>query len=665
MDSLRQLLRQPLKTLSGILLVALAVAVLTVSFSQTLAASNTAEKLKQTFVTVALPADTGREGAEEWLDAIEAEYPGLIQAEIRHGLASAYIPELTQDNLTSHLYETTHLNENYLLEPDYPVYACAMLEITLTDIQDYGEIIRYRTTTDGSGLTAAFSGSFGYCLRGTVERVIGLEEGYQDPTGYSVTLYIEDIDISGLEVGQHYLVYSSSYLDLDWIVRSWLVNEDKVLIWEDGVEVPYWKSWRIEEREVTVWTTDETGTHLDIVIEEILKARIGDLDHRIVGAEEHMFRTVELTLEDLSGEYGAAYAKPTITRLDGTAEEFLASSDGALWRQALEDISINTHAYAVIGVENMNYFADFACGLAEIVEGRDFTPEELADGAKVCILSKSLAVANGLGVGDTITAQFFTYDYENPYQDLISQGEGVIKPTAYSYFGSTMALNDQDSYTIVGLYEQDEPWGSVDNNLYQFTPNTVFAPKASISGSMDESEDAMFRTLILDGDRLYELQMLSVEAGMDGIFTYDDNGYTELAQSLRGYQQAAEEMLPLGVLVYAVLSLLYLFLFPGRQGSQIAMMDSLGAGLGRKVRHCITSCLGILIPGTVLGTAAGLYLWQYVSDALAAYMETGVVVELNALDLICVSGLQAILLTAAAAVIGLVLAKRKNLMRGK
>ena len=54
MYSIRQLFRQPMKTLSGILIVGLAVAVLCVSFAQVLAVEQTSEMLKQTFKTIAL-----------------------------------------------------------------------------------------------------------------------------------------------------------------------------------------------------------------------------------------------------------------------------------------------------------------------------------------------------------------------------------------------------------------------------------------------------------------------------------------------------------------------------------------------------------------------------------------------------------------------------------
>lgn len=210
------------------LLMALVVAVLCVSFSQTLAAAQTAAKLKETFVTVALPTSMNAE-AEDWVERFASENPDIILEDLHHGLASAYIPALTQDNLTDHLYEAVHMNDNYTKEPEYPVYSGAMLEITLTEIGAEGSAAsRYRPTTDGTGLTATlmpYGDGYGVCLEGTVDRVLGLQEGYHDPTDYSLKLYPHVVNEQeylnmGLTVGERYLVYSEEYLDLDWLQRS-------------------------------------------------------------------------------------------------------------------------------------------------------------------------------------------------------------------------------------------------------------------------------------------------------------------------------------------------------------------------------------------------------------------------------------------------------------
>lgn len=724
MRSIRQLLRQPLKTLSGILLVGLAVAVLCVSFSQTLAAADTVNRLKESFLTVALPLDINSPNADAWVDRTAAERPDIIQSKVTFGLASAYIPALTQDNHTTHLEYWDQMTNNSDYEPGHPVYSGAVLEITVTDIQEGNSAYEhYRVANDIERMYTVSEyiypdmDCYAVRIHGTIDRVLALQEGYHDPTGYGITIYLhveneEAFSDMGLTEGERYLVYSDSYTDLDWMYRSYLMSSGKILFWEEGVEVPNWRSATASERTSIDWNAyteaniAEPGKYTpeDFRVTTVTyRAKIGDLYTQISGTELFMFKTIEMTLENrgdlpvwewevdgegniISGrtaeeytytdalgnestmsleEYRQRYEIPTIVHLDGSAEEFLESDAGSAWKQILSDIEINQHVFPVLGVDDLHYFADFACGRAEISQGRHFTAEELEAGAKVCIISESMAQANGLEVGDTVSAQFMNYDFANPYQERISAGEGYVYPTAYSYYSKTMSLNETEAYTIVGLYSQDEPWGSSDNNLYSFTPNTIFAPKAAVSGDMDYSDYGLFTTYLLEDDRMRDLQLLAVEAGYGDAFSYYDNGYTVLAESLDGYTQAAQEILPLGILVYGVLMALYLLLFPGRQGRELTMMDSMGAPLFARVRHILMSCIGIVAPGSVLGAAVGINLWQYVSDALSSYMDAGVEIILDVRQLCIVSLAQAVIAVLAAGILGTVMALSTNYMKRK
>ncbi len=718
MNSLRQLMRQPLKTLSGVLLVGLAVAVLCVSFSQTLAAEQTTEELKQTFKTVALSKGMTDEEAA-WVESFCVEHPEIVSADRNHLLASAFIPSLTQDNLTTHLTAISHLNDNYLYEPERPVYSAAMLEVTLTALDVDERANHYRTAPDGTGFVAVpddYSGCT-VTLMGTVDRVIGLEEGYSDPTGFQLRMYLHTRDKQeyldmGLEVGGKYLIYTEDYVDTDFLLRNWIMSSGLISFWEDGVEVPAWHLESIETKTRTYFDVESylaagVGARQEdyYVTETTYKLRIGDLIYRVTGNQLKMFRTAEVTLENPGGvplthtlyemnengemvpsetrtderytyrdgsgaeqtmtweEHGVRYEKPVIVRLDGTAEEFLASEDGALWQRALDDLQINVDAYPVIGVEDLRSYADFAGGKASVTVGREFTEEELAVGADVCIISKSMAQRCGLEVGDTLNLRYFTYDFASPYQEFIRDGDGLINPTAYRYRSKTMELLPQKTYTIVGLYEQRSPWDNVDNNFFQFTPNTLFVPSAGITGSVDTASAGMFRTLVVESDRMRQMQLLTVEADMDHLFFYYDNGYTELADSLNGFREAARQILPLGMIVYGVLMLLYLFLFPGRQSKDLAVMDSLGAGRMQMTSHILWSTAGILVPGSMLGAGAGIVLWESVCTALSDYMDAGVTLTLDPASICAVAGVQALAVCVLVAAAGFLLSGRLDLMK--
>ena len=152
---------------------------------------------------------------------------------------------------------------------------------------------------------------------------------------------------------------------------------------------------------------------------------------------------------------------------------------------------------------------------------------------------------------------------------------------------------------------------------------------------------------------------------MDGLFYYYDNGYNAVAEQLDSFKDAAERFLPVGLVMYAILILLFIFLFPGRQGRELAMMDSMGCEVTGRVAHVLAGCMGIVIPGSIIGTGLGLLLWQRVSEFLIEWVETSISVELNVLSLWLEAALQGIAVAIVTVIVALPMAKRANLMKRK
>ena len=648
MKSIRQLTRQGLKTLAGVLLAAIAVTVLCVSFSQKLAAEDTARQLQQIYMTVALPTGAEVPNRAEWIQGLIDEHPELVRQTIRQGFASAYIPALTPDNYTQHKNQNDDAADqtNILLQPQTLSYGGAMLEVELQkplEISDY--------VTDGN-----WEGPYSCQVEFKVIRVIGLQEGYHDPTDFTLRVQLtmpsyEAYCNLDLRMDQRYLVYGTDYQDLDWILRD---NMAEIMVWNREETLPDWDISTLVEFGGGWWGNTR------------YKCMIGDLYHGLTEREMQYFRTATLTVMDKSslttGIPNANYTVPTIAKLEGTAEEFLASSEGVLWQKALEEIEINCHSLPIIGTDELKSVAAFSLGRADVTFGRSFSPEEIQSGAKVCVISRYLADAHGLQVGDTLDLSYFTYDFDNPYQQFISQGQGIVNPIAYTYFSATMDMKSAECYTIVGLYEQDAPWGSVENDLYSFSPNTIFVPHASVTGSMDYANEGQFLTLVIHNDKLQELQLYSVENNMDGVFEYYDNDYNTIANTLKNYEAAADRILPIGIVVYLIVMALFLFLFPGREGATLSRMDSMGAGHIRRIWHVMLGTIGILLPASAIGAAVAVALWQQISDALQEFMQTDITISLDVSRLWVVAAVQAGGVVLAAAGLGGFLSAKVNPM---
>lgn len=658
MKSLRQFLRQPLKLLTGIILMSAAVAVLTVCVGQNAAAEKIQAQLGEMFVSIALPAENYTKEADEWLQEYAAENPDVVKTVASPGLGSAYIEELKPDVYTDHKLLTGGINGNARLQPntDGSDYPCAMLEITLTEIGQPGRNMRLRPFPGGkyysfvsehSGVTVQ--------LKGTIESIVAMAEQLPDSTGFSavINLRLPDeaaLEELGLEVGERYIIYTDDYYDSDWWLRSYFAKNVAEL---RGI-MP--KS--LKDENLTVLTAEESssrgGGDYDSPTALIATYDFGPVIHsfnRILYSYYHSTiiniadganlplvsyeldgeeKLVEIPLTEYTyigndgqtatmtaQELSETYSIPTIAKLEGGVEEFLADEENALWRQALDNIAVNSHAFPVIGVESLNHISNFCRGLTDIAEGRDFTAEELESGAKVCLISQRVADRNLLDVGDTISLQLYNSDPGLPGQIDIAEGGGTVNPMAGLYFGATTELTGAEEYTIIGIYDQAADRENVDNNLYSFTPNTIFAPLSSMDADiLDYGWNGNFRSVIIQPGQMEVFRAAVSGAGFYGAFFCDDNGYDSVADIMATYAENAESAMTAGLALYGVILVIVLLMFPGSQRKTAIVMDSLGAGRGARIWHVWLSGLVILLPATALGTGCGTYLWQYVVDFL-------------------------------------------------
>ena len=232
-------------------------------------------------------------------------------------------------------------------------------------------------------------------------------------------------------------------------------------------------------------------------------------------------------------------------------------------------------------------------------------------------------------------------------------------------------LQEAEPYTIVGIYEQEDPAPAVidsmgkPGNSYGFTANTIFSPKASITAAMVFSDNWLFKTVVLENGQLDTFQLAAIEAGFGEGFSYTDNGYELVEGSLLSYQENAGRAAVTGVSVYGIITALFLLLFPLQQRGALTTMESLGAGRGRGMRFLLSGSFGILLPGSVLGTGAGMLLWQKVVELLAegSQRELGIGLDVSAIAAIGFG--QMLLVLTLVALLGIPMTRKRSLMRRK
>ena len=608
MHSFKQSMRRPVRTLLGILLITLAAAVLCVCLGQSFSASVADDGIKERFITVAFPSDTYSREVHEWALAYAAEHPDIVKSVSSSVLASAHISALHHDNYTDHLH---YISTDYLTRISYTPYDRAVFEITLTDIDE---------------------GEGGLLLRGVIDSVVALEEGYSDPTGFEAEISVGDASASDFEIGGRYLFCAEAYVDRDYLLRNSLAQKKKMELFD---------AFEHDKYEVR-----RGGARI----------KYGDLFTFLSDAQLVDYRSV-------SFKVAADGSAPSFVRLDSTVDYFLSGGEGAEWKRYIEDLAVSYRTFPIIGVDDMMYLSQFVRGNAEIFEGENFTAEQVASGAKVCIISEMLAHINGISVGDKIDLSYYEKNLSDPNEAILSEGVGVNNPTSAYYDSLTTPLEESGEYTVVGIYRKGDAWSVFD--MQNVTPNTIFVPKSSITVAYEEAIGGIFTSFVLKNGTIEEFAQAVAEAGFDETLLFDDGGYAKTMAGLEEYDESADKIVPLGFAVWSVVILLFLMLYPARMGRELDTMDSLGAPRAKRVFFLIGTSFIILFAGSVLGLGAGLLLWNGVTDYLTASISGELDIGASISDFVKITAAQLGIALVAVAVISLPLTRTRKLDRRK
>lgn len=347
---------------------------------------------------------------------------------------------------------------------------------------------------------------------------------------------------------------------------------------------------------------------------------------------------------------------PAVTPIDGTFEEFLADPANAEYAELMERWDRQQHSLPVLGTENLNAFPLFVNDEASMIQGRSFTDEEYSSGAKVCVLSESMALNAGLSVGDTITLQQFlchNLDPDSDYNTSIDfvRGDGMLNNPNVGVFRMGVDYAPEEEFTVVGLYRLRNEWG---NGSRAISANTVFIPKsAQIEGAwggtsweevVDEWEDdqgntytevkeftggtfGVYFTLKLKNGHISEFEdLMADDERFSNQFIITDQGFGAIMESLNAINASTWKLLGMVLAGWALLLALYTLLYQGMQRKNLGIMRSLGAPAGTAGSYLWGSGMTVVGIGVALGTVISGFLMNAVQNRL---FETAFGVEAN------------------------------------
>ena len=630
MNPLHQLTRRPVKAAFGVLLLALAGAILCLSGGQYWAAVQTRAAVERTYTTVAVI--TGLGSSEETAGSMNAE--SLRQDSALDAAIFFQEPEQQSwDIIRSR--PTVGMVSGYspCLRPAISLYtghrgSDAPYEYSIVEI-------RADAVTERNNDWFGESGSANWQLDGQVLGIYGLNDAFRDPSGQraSVSLHQEYDDPAELlhpEAGKRYLLLSHSYTDDEWYLRR---NVADWVFMETNVQLDPWSldilgnliryDQRKNQSEHWYHTAGDAAEEpVEFAPEELLYrdpatgVEVTNIDPDDFGrfsfAVDALKDTGEIMVEDPQqpGNWRpetvdyTQYNLPSIQELpDGvTAQEVIDSTSS--WRMAMESIQTNNHSVPVLAVDSVEGMLEFASGRTQITQGRSISQDEYRDGAAVCLISETLARESGLDVGDTLPLSLYEKE-----KNLMPTMVGDSDPTA-SYYLPQRGFQQETEYTIIGLYRQSSEWSET---VASFTPNSVLTPKKSVTCAMETGDCAieaspsgLWGTMILKNGTAGQMEARLAENNLAGTVTYYDQGYSGIMESLDGFSRVSRTVLWVGLALWVVVLAAYCVLFPLQEGKTALRMWTLGT-VKRDITGSIwLSSAAVAVIGTVIALAVSI-----------------------------------------------------------
>ncbi len=261
-------------------------------------------------------------------------------------------------------------------------------------------------------------------------------------------------------------------------------------------------------------------------------------------------------------------------------------------------------------INDLNRLRWFTNGKAMIVEGRSFTEDEQAIGAKVCLISQALAQVNGLQVGDTISMTAYA-----PEMSMMLYAKPDMLDMSYEAVDIRTAQGEQVTFEIVGIYNAP----LYKNTIDEFVPNTVIAPYNAMQ--LDPGRryclPVQTQNLILhngQGDAF--LQAVRDAGYPDGLYSIEETNY-EVVEDILAYMSTdSVTLLAISASVGAVMLIVVLALYARgwrKENAILAMLGTTKAGVARRMFAGLAVLTLLGCAGAFVGMCAAK---SYMEDAL-------------------------------------------------
>lgn len=308
---------------------------------------------------------------------------------------------------------------------------------------------------------------------------------------------------------------------------------------------------------------------------------------------------------------------PDGVRWEEVTDGFYETTRGKGWLSLMERQDLCYSLFPVLPTEGCSLLPSFHSRDASVVEGREISDEEFQSGALVCMVPDDFARYNGLELGDSLSLSLIFANYKT--------SPGYTFGYNYSALDFSFANSEGDmyqafwdaEYEIVGIYRYSYQ-NTTTATISDIGRDTVIIPSKSVQAS-DEQNIADYGPMIssttsfqIPNGSISAYDKAFQESGLNQFFeiSYDDNGYEQVAESLRQTENVAFLLCLAGLFSVITVVLLLLYFFVVKQKKRTAIERSLGMSR-RQCRVSILSGIMLMtVVAVVLGSAAGLFAKQ-------------------------------------------------------
>ena len=183
-----------------------------------------------------------------------------------------------------------------------------------------------------------------------------------------------------------------------------------------------------------------------------------------------------------------------------------------------------------------------------------------------------------------------------------------------------------------------------------------------MTGEMDYGEQGIFLSVVLHNGKTHAFETIARRDRYIDLFTIVDQNYASIQDNLHNYSDIAQNAMIIGVAIYLVLLALFLIFYPAMQRMTVAVMAKVGGRRREMLLFVMISCLGIMLPGTVLGVAICAGVWDRVMAALTESAWIDLELGFDIVTIVVVAVAQLTLASLLVMLVGLAMTFNKNLM---